>query len=109
MCDLHLNRSAKNYQNVTSICEPSVTGLHYGVKLICRVGLNIGALWYCDIMQKFLSVKVRRIALLLPIKRRTTFTSLKVVIDNPHGEIAIKYSFFDIIPKKNDINLQFRL
>lgn len=68
MCDLHLNRSAKNYQNATSIYEPSVTGLHYGIKLICHAGLNIGALWYCDIMQEFLSVKVVRIALLLPIK-----------------------------------------
>lgn len=99
MCDLHLNRSTKNYQNATSICKPSVTGLHYGIKLICRAELNNGALWHCDIMQKFLSVKVGRIALLLPIKRRTTFTSLKVVIDSPHSETVEKCSFFDIRPK----------
>lgn len=67
---------------------------HYGIKLICRAGLNIGALWYCDIMQKFLSGKVGRIALLLPIKRRTSFTSLKVVIDNPHGETGDKMLIF---------------
>lgn len=94
MRDLHLNRSAKNYQNATSICESSVTGLHYGIKLICRAELNIGALWYCDIMQKFLSGKVVRIALLLPIKRRTTFTSLKVVIDNPHSKTGDKMLIF---------------
>lgn len=74
--------------------EPSVTGLHYGIKLICHAGLNIGALWYCDIMQKFLPVKVGQIALLLPIKRRTTFTSLKVVIDNPHDEAVDKMLIF---------------
>lgn len=91
---MRLNRSAKNYQNAASICESSVTGLHYGIKLICRARLNIGALWYCDIMQKFLSVKVVRIALLLPIKRRTAFTSLKVVIDNPHGETGDKMLIF---------------
>ena len=50
------------------------TALRYNIKLICRAELNNGALWHCDIMQKFLSVKVGRIALLLPIKRRTTFT-----------------------------------
>lgn len=94
ICDLHLNRSAKNYQNATSICESSVTGLHYGIKLICRARLNIGALWYCDIMQKFLSVKIRRIALLLPIKRRTTFTSLKVAIDSPHSKTGDKMLIF---------------
>ena len=92
--DLHLNRSAKNYQNATSICESSVTGLHYGIKLICRARLNIGALWYCDIMQKFLSVKVGRIALLLPIKRRTSFTSLKVAIDSPHSKTGDKMLIF---------------
>lgn len=52
-------------------------------------------------MQKFLSVKVVRIALLLPIKRRTAFTSLKVVIDNPHGETGDKMLIFLILyPKK---------
>ena len=94
MGDLHLNRSVKNYQNATSICESSVTGVYYGIKLICRVGLNIGALWYCDIMQKFPSVKVGRIALLLPIKRRTTFASLKVVIGNPHSKTGDKMLIF---------------
>lgn len=103
------SKRKKNYQNATSICESSVTGLHYGIKLICRVGLNIGALWYCDIMQKFLSVKVVRIALLLPIKRRTTFTSLKVVIDNPHGETGDKILIFLILDSKKRYNLQFRL
>lgn len=88
------SRRKINYQNATSICEPSVTGLHYSIKLICRAVLNIGALWYCDIMQKFLSVKVVRIALLLPIKRRTTVTSLKVVIDNSHGETGDKMLIF---------------
>lgn len=86
----HESKRKKNYQNATSICELSVTGLHYGIKLIWHAGLNIGALWYCDIMQKFLSVKVGRIALLLPIKRRTTFTSLKVAIDNPQAKQSIK-------------------
>lgn len=89
-----LESKHKNYQNATSICESSVTGLHYGIKLICHAGLNIGALWHCDIMQKFLSVKVGQIALLLPIKRQTTFTSLKVVIDNPHGETGDKMFIF---------------
>ena len=103
MCDLQLNRSAKNYQNATSICELSVTGVYYGIKLIYRAGLNIGALWYCDIMQKFPSVKVVRIALLLSIKRRTTFTSLKVVIDNPHGETGDKMLIFLILEPKKTI------
>ena len=66
MRDSLFNRSAKNYQNATSICELSVTGLHYGIKLICRADLNIGALWHCDIMQKFPSVKVVRIAFYCP-------------------------------------------
>lgn len=51
-------------------------------------------------MQKFLSVKVGRIALLLPIKRRTSFTSLKVVIDNPHGETGDKMLIFLILYQK---------
>lgn len=90
----HESKRKKNYQNATSICESSVTELHYGIKLIFRTGLNIGTLWYCDIMQKFLSGKVGRIALLLSIKRRTAFTSLKVAIDNPHGETGDKMLIF---------------
>lgn len=109
ICDLHLNRSAKNYQNATSICESSVTGLHYSIKLICRAGLNIGALWDCDIMQKFLSVKVGRIALLLPHKTSDVLYKLKSSNDNPHGETGDKMLIFLILYQKNDINLQFRL